>query len=421
MKKEINFGIGFITGRPNICRIINSYYKYLLEQVENYDVKINFTIFILFDLTYQYTTRIDFYGVLPEVYKNISVKYITPEAIEEDKKKLISKYDISKEDANLLLGKGYAKARNTILYYALKRNIDYLLFWDDDEYPLANIKEGKEIQWIKQPDILEHLQNISKVDVTVGYRCGFMTPLPYIEYNENIEENDYKKFIDGLSNEVMNWEKAKKVRQENSYIEYANKDIIDHKKKCENIKDIGKKSFVLGSGMCLNLKRLDNIPAFYNPPGARGEDTFFSCALGLKNAKVLRVPTYHFHDCFLKYTYLMKERYPKILRRIALDDNGIEQRFLKTTIGWTKYKPLLYYLIDKENYKKIIENTRKNLEESIPKINTAFETCKFDCLLTELDDYNKNVRKHYKEFIRTTEIWDDLKYKIKQEAKQKDR
>ncbi len=418
MKKEINFGIGFITGRPNICNIINNYYKYLLEQAEQLDVKINFTIFILFDLTYQFTTRIDFYGVLPEVYKNINIKYITPEAIDEDKKKIISKYDISKEDANLLLGKGYAKARNTILYYALKRNMDYLLFWDDDEYPLACVKTGKGIDWIKQADIIEHLKYIENADVTMGYRCGSMAPIPYIEYDENITEDDYKKFIDALENEVMNWEKAKKSRDDNSsMIEYAQKDIAEHIEKPKYLESVGKKSFVLGSGICLNLRHLDKIPAFYNPPGARGEDTFFSCALGLKDAKVLNVPTYHFHDCFLKYTFLMKERYPKVLRRISLDDNGIEQRFLKTTIGWTKYKPLLYYLTDKENYRKIINNTKKNFEESIPKINTAFETCNFECLIPELEDYDKNVKKHYKEFIRTTEVWDDLKNKIKQEIK----
>ena len=113
----------------------------------------------------------------------------------------------------------------------------------------------------------------------------------------------------------------------------------------------------------------------------------------------------------------MKERFPKTLRRIALDDNGIEQRFLKTTIGWTKYKPLLYYITEPENYKKIIADTKKNLEESIPKINTAFETCDFECLITELEDYDKNVKKHYKEFLKTTEIWDELKYKIREEVK----
>ena len=74
MKKEINFGIGFITGRPNICHIINNYYKYLVDQVADLDYKVNFTVFILYDLTYQFTTRIDFYGILPEVYKNMDIK-----------------------------------------------------------------------------------------------------------------------------------------------------------------------------------------------------------------------------------------------------------------------------------------------------------------------------------------------------------
>ncbi len=414
MNKDINFGIGFITGRANICKIVNSYYKYLVEQVENLDVKVNLTIFILYDLSYQFTTRIDFYGILPEVYKHINIKYISPEDIEEDKKKIISKYDISKEDANLLLGKGYGKARNTILYYALKRDIDYLLFWDDDEYPLASVKNDKELEWIKQANIAEHIKHIEDADVTMGYRCGFMNPLPYIEYNDIIKEEDYKKFIDGLENEVINWEKAQKTRKDNTNIEYAQRDIAEHTKPTEYLEEIGKKTFVLGSGICLNLRHLDKIPAFYNPPGARGEDTFFSCALGLKDAKVMRIPVYHFHDCFLKYTSLMKDKYPKTFRRIALDDNGIEQRFLKTTMGWTKYKPLLYYITERESYKQIIKDTRKNLEESIPKINTAFETCDFSCLIGELDEYDKNVKKHYQEFLRVTEVWNDLKYKIKE-------
>ena len=412
MKKEINFGIGFITGRPNICHIINNYYKYLVDQVADSDYKFNFTFFILYNLTYQFTTRIDFYGILPEVYKNMDIKYITPEGIDEEKKKIISKYDVAPADADLLLGKGYAKARNTIMYYALKRKIDYLLFWDDDEYPLASVKEGKDLEWIKQTNILEHIKHIEKAEVTMGYRCGFMNPIPYIEYDENIQEEDYKKFIDGLENEVINWEKAQAARKDTSSMAYAERDIAEHTRKPEYLPEIGKKSFVLGSGICLNMRHLEKIPAFYNPPGARGEDTFFSCALAMKDAKVLRVPTYHFHDCFLKFTGLMKDKFPKVLRRIALDDTGIEQRFLKTTIGWTKYKPLLYYITENKDYKKIIADTKQNLEDSIPKINTAFETCDFGCLLTELEDYDKNVKKHYKEFLRATEVWDELKIKM---------
>ena len=413
MKKEINFAIGFITGRPNVCKIINTYSKYLVEQVQDLDVKVNFTIFILFDLGYQFTTRTDFYGVLPEVYKNVTVKYITPEAIDEDKKKLMSKFDLTQAEADLLIGKGYAKARNTILYYALKRDIDYLLFWDDDEYPLANIKEGKEVVWKPQTNVLEHIKNIEDAEVTMGYRCGFMNPIPYINYNDEVTEADYKAFIDGLENEVVNWEKVKQSREDTSAMAYADPKIAEGYNEKIYLEEVGKKSFVLGSGICLNLRKLDKIPAFYNPPGARGEDTFFSCALAEKDARVLRVPTYHFHDSFLKFTTLMKGKFPKTLQRVSLDDNGIEQRFLKTTIGWTKYKPLLYYITEHDKYRKIINETRSNLENSIPKINTCFETCDFSCLLKELDEYDKNVRKHYNEYKKTIEIWDRLKFQVR--------
>lgn len=413
MKKEINFGIGFITGRPNVCRIINSYYEFLLEQVQGLDVKVNFTIFILFDLGYQFTTRTDFYGIIPAVYKNINIKYITPEAIDEDKKKLMSKFNLSQEDVDLLIGKGYGKARNTIMYYAIKRNIDYLLFWDDDEYPLANVKFGRELEWIKQCNVLEHIKNIENADITYGYRCGMMNPVPYIEYNDKVMEDDYKAFINGLENEVINWDIIQKYRKEDNCISYAEPDIALGKKKAEVVEDVGRTNFVLGSGISLNLRHLENIPAFYNPPKARGEDTFFSCALREKNAKVLRIPTYHFHDCFLKYIGLMREKYPKALRKAALDESGVEQRFLKTTIGWTKYKPLYYYITDNYNYKKIIREAKENLEKSIPKINTSFETCDFSCLLEELTEYDKKVKKHYEEYMRATQIWDKFKFDVR--------
>ena len=79
MKKEINIGIGFVTGRPNVCKIINNYYQAILEQEEKEKRKINLTFFVLYDLGYQYTKRTDFYGIIPDVYReNIEIKYITP-------------------------------------------------------------------------------------------------------------------------------------------------------------------------------------------------------------------------------------------------------------------------------------------------------------------------------------------------------
>ena len=79
MEKAIELGIGFVTGRANICKIINNYYKYMLKQVSKLDRPVNITLFVLYDLTYQNAERIDFYKIIPAVYRNINVKFITPE------------------------------------------------------------------------------------------------------------------------------------------------------------------------------------------------------------------------------------------------------------------------------------------------------------------------------------------------------
>ena len=361
MKDEINFGIGFITGRPNICNIINKYYKFIIEQTKELDKKVNFTFFILYDLNYLNTKEEEFYNILPEVHEKINIKYLTPKKVVDKKQEIMEEFNLSAEEAELLIGKGYAKSRNTILYEAIKENIDYLLFWDDDEYPLAAVRNGNIIKWIKQKNVLQHIKNIENADVTYGYRCGMINPLPFIKYDNQLTEEIYKEFIEAIKNEAISWKKIQDMYKTDSGIGFAEEEIANYSKENIEMKKIGKEDWVLGSGICLNLRHLDRIPAFYNPPGARGEDTFFSCALATKNAKVLRIPVYHFHDAFLKFTFLMDNKFPKNLRKIISEDDGIEYRFLRTTIGWTKYKPLLSYIIDNKDYKEIIENSKKRL------------------------------------------------------------
>ena len=106
MKKEVNFGIGFITGRPNICTIINSYYKYMIEQVNDLDVDVKLTCFILYDLNYLNTDENEFYNIDDEVKKHIRIKYLTPKYVEEKVKYVKEKHNLSEEDAELLIGKG---------------------------------------------------------------------------------------------------------------------------------------------------------------------------------------------------------------------------------------------------------------------------------------------------------------------------
>lgn len=240
-----------------------------------------------------------------------------------------------------------------------------------------------------------------------------INPLPYVQYNDIITEEIYKQFIEALENEVISWDKVQNMLKNDDGMNYACEEIANHSKKVEEVENIGKTNFVLGSGICLNLTHLDKIPAFYQPPEARGEDTFFSCALAETNAKVLRVPVYHFHDAYLKFTFLMKDKFPSKLRKITTKDNGITGRFVRTVTGWTKYKPLLSYILYRQQYANIMEESKRKLKNSAIKVSSAFENCDLTGLEDILNEYDKNVEIHYKEYIETNNVWNKIKDQMK--------
>ena len=380
----------------------------MLSQIDNYDKQINLTIFILFDTSYQNTAKEEFYQLEPEVLKNITVKYITPECINRQIKTLKEKNNMTSEELELFFGHGHAKGRNTIMYYALKYKMDYLLFWDDDEYPVAVLKDHGKNTWIKQNNLLEHIKFMEQnnADITVGYHCGYISPIPYIDFNNGFTENDLKQFIEVISNDIISWESIKEKMRNTNGVTYA--DMRQAKGiGATEIESDGIGKWIAGSTLCLNLNNVNKIPAFYNPPNARGEDTFFSTALN--NSSVFKIPVYHFHDGFLKYTCIMEGNYPKSLRQINVKEASIKDRFFKASLGWIKYKPLLLYVKDKKSYKKEIANIKSKLNLIIPKLNNIFQDNCFFSLMVELEKYDENVVNHYTDYKKTNEIWNLLK------------
>ena len=406
VEKSIELGIGFVTGRANVCNIINNYYKNMLYQVSKLNQHVNITLFILYDLEYQGAERIDFYKIIPAVYKDINVRFITPENIEEEKKRIMAKNDFSYDDVNLLFGNGHAKGRNTLMHFAYRDHMDYLLFWDDDEYPLACLKDGDSISWKYQDNINMHLKNIDNADVTIGYHCGYVSPIPYVNFENKENEESFKSFIDAVSNDILSWNSIKYKMENNNGVTYADPKIANSEGLYE-IAQEGAGKWVAGSTLCLNLRHIENIPAFYNPIGARGEDTFF--ATKLRDCKVLKVPVYHFHDGFLKYPEIMLDNFPTVLEKADNSEKKIENRFFKASIGWIRYKPLLLYISDKDNYNENIEKVYQNLKNCIDAMNKLFKDYDFSILLDELTTYSENVEKDYSEYKKTNDLWNKLK------------
>ena len=69
----------------------------------------------------------------------------------------------------------------------------------------------------------------------------------------------------------------------------------------------------------------------------------------------------------------------------------------------------MLYVTNNEDYKEKIKENYEKLEKSIPEINKIFESDVFSSLLNDFKEYDKDVKKHYQEFIKTNEIWDKLK------------
>jgi hypothetical protein len=151
---------------------------------------------------------------------------------------------------------------------------------------------------------------------------------------------------------------------------------------------------------------VERLSPFFNPPGARGEDTFLSTYLSER--KVLKVPCYTFHDGFSTYNHLLVGVLPIKLKFIEADSTEIVTRFYKACIGWIRYKPLLMYITDRKNYEANIKEMEKCLVETLPKICEYFQRDDFMKILPELRKYNKNVKKHFKEYEAAQEVWSKI-------------
>jgi hypothetical protein len=310
---------------------------------------------------------------------------------------------INEGEAQLLFGDGYAKRRNIIIYFAIKHKMDRLIFIDDDEYPIAMMKnEYGRLLWTGQSVVGTHLKYISDANITHGHHCGYISPIPYISFNEKLTENDFKLFIEAISNDIISWDKVKNILIHNKGVTYANPDVINHSQIKEVQEENGMK-FISAANLCFNLKNTENLPPFYNPHGARGEDTFMSTSLS--KFKVLKVPCYTFHDAFLMYKNLLNGVLPTSLEAVDSNSPVVIKRFINATIGWIRYKPLLVYITKREGYETIMKDINDKLSITIPKLCDYFNTKEFEQVQHEFEHFHKKVEKHYNEFQEVKKAW----------------
>jgi len=406
--KIINIAIGFVTGRLLFQNVLKTYINNWVEHglLNNTNVRIH--VLVSYDLRYKNTNTNDYKNVPPDLKELVnSIHFYGVNEVNSEIKQL-AKTDntIDAKDCHLLFGEGYAKKRNIVTYFAIKLKMDKLLFIDDDEYPLATYKNKQgNLLWMGQSILSTHLRYNDSADITHGLHCGYISPIPYLEFNNILSENDFKLFIEALSNDIITWDKMKQIIIKQKGVTYADENILSNLQSYQ-VEETNGMKFISGANLCFNLNNYKNFPPFYNPPGARGEDTFMSTAL--TELKVVKVPCYTFHDGFSMYNNLLNGVLPVELKPIENTNHEILMRFVNATIGWVRYKPLLVYITDKANFETSMHTMEENLKFTIPKLCAYFKTEEFNKILIEFEKYRKNVKKHFTDFENTKTTWTRL-------------
>jgi len=401
-ERNIKVGIGFATGRKNFQKVLRTYIYSWEESglVDNEMFSLN--LFIAYDLTYYKTQVTDYTNMHADLVEKIdSRKFIGNDSMKEEIDFLVQKNIVDPQEFSMIFNKGYAANRNVILYNAIKSNMDYLIYLDDDEYPLAVTNTKKTAVWGGQHILTVHLKYISHADITHGYHCGYISPIPYIDFNDNMTETDFRSFIEAISNDIISWDNIINVMN-NGGVTYADTNILINNNAFE-VKEVNHAKFISGANLCINLKDPRRVFPFYNPPGARGEDTFLSTCLGERT--VVQVPCYTFHDGFATYKHLLSGVLPTRLKFVKADSEQTIARFYKACIGWIRYKPLLLYITNPDSYKDKVNEIREKLKMTLPKICAYFQEPDFVNVLSELEKYHKNVEKHYRAFKAAQYAW----------------
>lgn len=400
--KKINIGIGFVTGRKNFKNVVKSYLSNWNESGILDRKKYALHLFVAYDLNY-FGTKVSDYKIMEEEILDIvdSAHYMGNVFIANEARELVNQKIISVAESKMIFGEGYAMKRNAVLYFALKNKMDSLIFLDDDEYPVANVLVNKSIVWKKQEVLTTHIQNLQHCDMTHGFHCGYISPIPKFQFNEIFTEEDFKIFIESISNDIIMWDSVKEKMVDGG-VTYAKLEVI-HSKEVEEVREVGGMKFVSGANLGFNLKAYDKLFPFYNPPGARGEDTFLSTCIG--ECTIRKVPCYTFHDAYCSYQSLLSGELPNQLKAMNISSHSIYKRFLKATIGWIRYKPLLLYITKRESYEEEIIKIREGLTLVIPKICAYFHNEDFRIVQKELELYHNRVEEHFQDFDKTKNAW----------------
>ena len=405
-KKRVS--IVFPTGRKTVSKVADMLASSLIanDHIKNYDLQ----LIISYDPS--------FYGLPKEAFKiREETRKVFREVVysgPEDFKNITAEIEDlvqDKEATDILFNpRGYCTQKNRALFHALKGNADHILFLDDDEYFVAPYKRSDNtLRWENQDVFGIHMASQEKADITNGSHTGYFSPVPSeidLELEERLRERLGR--ILAIGSEMIT---SKTFVNTRDAVRFGSRDFIEGI--AYEVEPVNGVKFLTGGNIALNAKSIREgiIPPYFNPVGARGEDAILG--MQLEKAKVVKVPTYTFHDPFQKYVSITEGKLPESIDAIKVIPGTID-RFHKACIGWIKYAPFLIRMTtnSETDYSIRIESMKRELTEIGYQIDNQLKWDGFKNLGPTLETYHRRSKQDVAELYKAKKAWSNIVRKL---------
>jgi hypothetical protein len=150
----------------------------------------------------------------------------------------------------------------------------------------------------------------------------------------------------------------------------------------------------VASGECAYHLKAGILPLFFQPPGARGEDTFFCTRLN-DPLSIYRSNTAHFHD---PHGMLLNTRAQKWEEITIAYPQYLEWKFTNVVKGWLGYAPL-YVRLEHPDWKEKIQAIYQELSTLYGPYKIFFEQFQY---------YTERLAQDYEQYQRLGDQWFNL-------------
>lgn len=338
------------------------------------------------------------------IFENVDYFWIIQaiEYIDELKKIWLLESDINLINQN----HWYWNKKNLLLLYAVKNNYDYILYYDDDEYPITCIsEEWNDLKWIKTDLIGWHLKWIeSWADITFWFWSWYISPIP-----TNIIEKIPFELSWNIWSALEIWTdvitKDKFSKIENIFC--IPKKVPD----IEEVKEIEWSKLISWGNLCFSVNSVLNwkVPCYYFPPDARWEDSIMSMRLSKTN--VYSVPCWIFHDSFQNYLEITDWIYPNNFD-FSLNNKEHYERFYSVFVWWLSYTPFLMKLKYKSDYEKfynkMIDEIKKYEKQFLWLFSWLKNKLTNGSIVCELEKFKDNVSLDFDKMIKADKVWEKV-------------